>query len=190
MEILSAENLQVYGVKAEDIQKSLKIECFGKSFVRESDVPKKFREKALFLSSEFLTKGKQSFVTETNFSYTVWTEVKEVKTSNNSRPKDNSRGDVSELNSRILARREVNNNVPRETSYRAIDTIEREVNNTQWNVQPYASPMVDKPISSPPATSPELQTYRGVAFSAEGKEEKKQNARNQKKVRTYRGQVY
>ncbi|MBF2056586.1 MAG: hypothetical protein IGQ45_05020 [Cyanobacterium sp. T60_A2020_053] len=79
MDILPLETLTVEGLTLPQVQQSLCIQCFGKSFQRKSDVPKKFKSKALNLASDLLKEGIESFVTETNFSYTVWAENKAEK---------------------------------------------------------------------------------------------------------------
>lgn len=178
MEILSLDNLQNYGVNPTEVQKALKIQCFGKSFLRKSDVPKKFREKALFLASELLTKGEHSFVTETNFSYTVWAEEKV-----NLPPKKSSYQPPSNTPQSFTKK-----TVIREQQIPVMETVKEIENNVQWNISIREN---NPPVVSNDLPSPEkYQTYRGVAFSVETKEEEKQNLGAKKKSRTYRGVAY
>ncbi|MBE9222949.1 hypothetical protein IQ215_09610 [Cyanobacterium stanieri LEGE 03274] len=200
MEILSLEHLQTYGVKSEEIQKGLKINCFGKCFLRQSDVPKKFREKALILSAESLSKGKQSFVTETNFSYTVWAEEKlEVKNKSSvSREVNNidnnpSTGNGTNSwgdNSRTLGKKNTNN-INKEKAPRNISIVEKE-KDIQWNISTRdKTPPVITEDSLPQTSSQNYKAYRGVAFTNDEKEGNNQaNGRMRKKPRTYRGQIY
>lgn len=80
MEILGIDNLIIQGVSLAEVQKSRSINCFDTTFKRKSDLPKKFKTKALNLSAEIVKTGIKSFVTETKYSYTVWEEEKIEKT--------------------------------------------------------------------------------------------------------------
>ncbi|AFZ48180.1 hypothetical protein Cyast_2231 [Cyanobacterium stanieri PCC 7202] len=178
MEILSLDNLQNYGVNPAEVQKALKIECFGKSFLRKSDVPKKFKEKALFLASELLTKGEQSFVTETNFSYTVWAEEKIAPPAKK----------VIAQPSNIPPQTSLRKTVVRQAETPVIESVQEKENNVQWNISIRDN---NPSVVSQDSPAPEkYQTYRGVAFTVETKEEEKQNVRSKKKPRTYRGVAY
>lgn len=179
MEILSLDNLQNHGVNPAEVQKALKIQCFGKSFLRKSDVPKKFKEKALFIASELVSKGEQSFVTETNFSYTVWTEEKV------NLPTKKSVSQPNHSTPQILTKK----TVVRQPETSILESVKEKENNVQWNIS-----IRDNNPSVPSQDSPnseKYQTYRGVAFSVETKEEEeKPNMRVKKKPRTYRGVAY
>ncbi len=74
--ILNQEDLSNHGISAAEVQKSLEIECFKKRFRRKSDLPKKFRDKAMSVSATVMEMGLESFITETNYSYTIWEESK------------------------------------------------------------------------------------------------------------------
>jgi len=78
MKILTANELTQQGISMAEVQKSLTMTYLTKNFRRKSDLPKKFREKALSICTEINTLGKESFVIETNYSYTVWEEEKTV----------------------------------------------------------------------------------------------------------------
>ncbi len=80
MDIIGLDNLVIQGVSLAEVQQSLSINCFDTTFKRKSDLPKKFKTKALNLSAEIVKTGIKSFVTETNYSYTVWEEEKIEKT--------------------------------------------------------------------------------------------------------------
>ncbi|AUC62008.1 hypothetical protein AA637_13040 [Cyanobacterium sp. HL-69] len=201
MEILSLEHLQTHGVKAEEIQKGLKIKCFGKSFLRKSDVPKRFREKALFLSAELLSKGEESFVTETKFSYTVWMEEKvevmgkkfvpskQVNSENNRVINDNNNSQKFSSQNFRASNKKIVNNTNREEHIMSASITELE-NNVQWNisVRDKNSPTTTTPSSPPQRKVQSYETYRGAAFIHEEKEES--ITKIKKKPKTYRGQVY
>ncbi|HIK38528.1 MAG: hypothetical protein NZ901_04245 [Geminocystis sp.] len=72
--VISFEELNSQGISAEDFKKSLTLKYQAKTYRRRADLPKKFREKAMVLCEEIAREGKDSFVTETSFSYTVWEE--------------------------------------------------------------------------------------------------------------------
>jgi hypothetical protein len=72
--IVSHEELSYHGISPAEIQKSLEIQCFKKKFQRKSDLPKKFKEKAIYVCTTIMEMGLESFITETNYSYTVWEE--------------------------------------------------------------------------------------------------------------------
>lgn len=74
--IVSFEDLNNQGISAEDLKKSLTLKYQSKTYRRRADLPKKFRDKAVILCEEIAREGKDSFVTETSFSYTVWEEEK------------------------------------------------------------------------------------------------------------------
>ncbi len=76
MYVIDREELESQGVSDSEIKKSLQIECFESTFQRSSDLPKKYKRKALDLCQEFNNNGIRSFITETNYSYTVWKESK------------------------------------------------------------------------------------------------------------------
>jgi hypothetical protein len=71
MKLIFWEELTDQGISLSEIQRSLTLNCFGKTFHRQSDLPKKFKEKALNLCQEMIEQGKESFVIETHYSYTI-----------------------------------------------------------------------------------------------------------------------
>ncbi len=71
------EQLQDEGIDINQIRQSLKIECFGKSFVRVKDFPMKFRDIALESCQKYVDSGIDSFVVESKFALTVWKEETE-----------------------------------------------------------------------------------------------------------------
>lgn len=74
MNIISAKDLTQQGLSDLQIKKDLQIKCFDKIFERSSDLPKKFKTKAIGISHQLTKKGIQSFITETSYCYTVWKE--------------------------------------------------------------------------------------------------------------------
>ncbi len=83
MRILTANELTKMGIAVAQVQQSLTLTYLTKEFRRQSDLPKKFKDKALNICQELYQNGKDSFVTETNYSYTVWEEEKTVNESTN-----------------------------------------------------------------------------------------------------------
>ncbi|BAQ62850.1 hypothetical protein GM3708_3256 [Geminocystis sp. NIES-3708] len=79
MKLLLLEELTQQGISSSEIKRSLTLNYFGKTFHRQSDLPKKFKEKALNLCQEMIKKGKESFIIDTNYSYTIWVEEDTVK---------------------------------------------------------------------------------------------------------------
>lgn len=78
MKILTVNELTQQGISISEMQKSLTMTYLNKNFKRKSDLPKKFKDKALSLCAEIEGLGKESFVIETNYSYTIWEEEKSV----------------------------------------------------------------------------------------------------------------
>ena len=62
------------GVQNAEIKQGFQIECFGKTFRRDSDLPKKFRDQAISRCQENIKSGLSSFIVETKLYLTVWKE--------------------------------------------------------------------------------------------------------------------
>lgn len=78
MKLLLLEELTQQGISSSDIKKSLTLNYVGKTFCRQSDLPKKFRAKAFNLCLEMIQQGKESFIIDTSYSYTIWVEQKNI----------------------------------------------------------------------------------------------------------------
>lgn len=76
MKVISSEELANHGISKAEIQQALEIQCFTKKFRRKSDLPKKFKDKAINVCAEIAQAGLDTFITETNYSYTIWEESK------------------------------------------------------------------------------------------------------------------
>ena len=74
MKVITDKELEKSGISVSEAQKSLTLVYLDKKFIRKSDVPKKFRDTALNICNKIYEMGKESFVTETNYSYTIWEE--------------------------------------------------------------------------------------------------------------------
>lgn len=113
MYVINIKDLETEGVSLSQIKQSLEIECFNKIFHRSSDLPKKFKDKAFNICQELREKGKHSFITETNYSYTIWQEknlpsqevnkhnltaIKEIRS--NSQSKEDSLNDSLSIDSK------------------------------------------------------------------------------------------
>lgn len=72
--IYNTEELIASGLSLSDLQQSLIITYEGKKFRRKSDVPKKFKEKALNIYFQIGLEGKKGFISENSYSYTIWEE--------------------------------------------------------------------------------------------------------------------
>jgi hypothetical protein len=72
--IYSTEELIASELSLSDLQQSLVITYEGKKFRRKSDVPKKFKEKALNIYFQIGAEDKKGFISENTFSYTIWEE--------------------------------------------------------------------------------------------------------------------
>ena len=96
MKVLTGQELERSGISLSEAQRSLTLNYLNKKFVRKSDVPKKFKDKALNICYQIFEMGKESFLTETNYSYTIWEEdQKSVEASQNK----NNRTTSSQSNS-------------------------------------------------------------------------------------------
>lgn len=79
MKLLLLDDLVEQGISPTEIQKSLTLTCFAKTFRRQSVLPKKFKEKALNICQEMSKSGQETFILETNYSYTIWVEEEKIK---------------------------------------------------------------------------------------------------------------
>ncbi len=72
----TVEDLERLGVDPADIKRSFKIKFFNKTFVRSSDLPKKFRGEACKICEIYKQDGLDSFIVEHSLYFTVWTQEK------------------------------------------------------------------------------------------------------------------
>lgn len=79
MKLLLLDDLVAQGISPTEIQKSLTLTCFAKTFRRQSVLPKKFKEKAVNICQEMGKSGQETFILETNYSYTIWVEEEKIK---------------------------------------------------------------------------------------------------------------
>lgn len=204
MKILTAHELTKQGISLADVQKSLTMTYLTKNFRRKSDLPKKFREKALNLCAEIEGLGKESFVIETSYSYTVWEEEKvanvEVKNLNSASPVE---ANINIQSSQISAlddnESKDNNRVGKSKS-----SSQENYSKTEYNIFQYSSKgdgfdhlkaRKNQTASTSLDTSEDLVKYRGVVVNQPPTEvvntpQNKPSATPKRKPRTYRGVTY
>ena len=99
-EILSNNELMASGISLLNLKKSLTLTYQGKEFRRKSDIPKKFKEKALNIYHSIIQTGKKSLINEGPYSYTIWEEkpLQSLSSSSlqNSQVKENKKRVVKE----------------------------------------------------------------------------------------------
>ncbi|GAB4321509.1 MAG: hypothetical protein Kow0091_28940 [Geminocystis sp.] len=204
MKILTAHELTQQGISLADVQKSLTMTYLTKNFRRKSDLPKKFRDKALNLCAEIEGLGKESFVIETSYSYTVWEEEKvanvEVKNLNSASPVE---ANINIQSSQISAlddnESKNNNRVGKSKS-----SSQENYSKTEYNIFQYSSKgdgfdhlkaRKNQTASISLDTSEDLVKYRGVVVNQPPTEvvntpQNKPSATPKRKPRTYRGVTY
>lgn len=204
MKILTAHELTQQGISLADVQKSLTMTYLTKNFRRKSDLPKKFRDKALNLCAEIEGLGKESFVIETSYSYTVWEEEKvanvEVKNLNSASPVE---ANINIQSSQISAlddnESKDNNRVGKSKS-----SSQENYSKTEYNIFQYSSKgdgfdhlkaRKNQTASTSLDTSEDLVKYRGVVVNQPPTEvvntpQNKPSATPKRKPRTYRGVTY
>lgn len=139
MKILTAHELTQQGISLADVQKSLTMTYLTKNFRRKSDLPKKFRDKALNLCAEIEGLGKESFVIETSYSYTVWEEEKvanvEVKNLNSVSPVE---ANINIQSSQISA---LDNNKSKDNNRvgKSKSSSQENYSKTEYNIFQYSS---------------------------------------------------
>lgn len=77
MFVYTLEYLENQGVAKKELKQAFQIKCFEKIFTRSHDFPKKFTEKAIELCKAHISDGFLSFISEGQFSLTVWREKTE-----------------------------------------------------------------------------------------------------------------
>ncbi|MBD2395123.1 hypothetical protein H6G11_12780 [Cyanobacterium aponinum FACHB-4101] len=204
MKILTAHELTQQGISLADVQKSLTMTYLTKNFRRKSDLPKKFRDKALNLCAEIEGLGKESFVIETSYSYTVWEEEKvanvEVKNLNSASPVEaNINIQSSQISALDNNKFKDNNRVDKSKS-----SSQENYSKTEYNIFQYSSKgdgfdhlkaRKNQTASISLDTSEDLVKYRGVVVNQPPTEvvntpQNKPSATPKRKPRTYRGVTY
>ncbi|AFZ52707.1 hypothetical protein [Cyanobacterium aponinum] len=204
MKILTAHELTQQGISLADVQKSLTMTYLTKNFRRKSDLPKKFRDKALNLCAEIEGLGKESFVIETSYSYTVWEEEKvanvEVKNLNSVSPVE---ANINIQSSQISA---LDNNKSKDNNRvgKSKSSSQENYSKTEYNIFQYSSKgdgfdhlkaRKNQTASISLDTSEDLVKYRGVVVNQPPTEvvntpQNKPSATPKRKPRTYRGVTY
>ncbi len=149
MKIYTITELEAEGIEGTKIKTEFKINCFDKTFIRATDVPKRFKSKAIDTCAEYQKEGFDCFVVETPLFFSVWKEEKLTASkmpaysvpANNHRP-----GFVSSQQTETTETLEEENRTPEITKkYRG-----REVN----------QPTIVIPVASKPG-----RKYRGIDYS-------------------------
>jgi hypothetical protein len=214
MKLLLLEELTKQGISPSEIKKSLTLNYLGKTFHRKSDLPKKFKEKALNICKEVIDTGKESFIIETNYSYAIWEEETVVK--ENIKPKDSptiseeiSKNKDEKINDTSLTVLEENNkellentsSIDEKEINREIVLMENKHDLFQYTSREDRMEMIkqnnNRRISFQNLEEmEETKTYRGVIVNKEksvGEEisvEEKTISNHKVKPRTYRGVAY
>jgi hypothetical protein len=76
MKIYTIEELEAEGIDGTTVKTEFKINCFNKTFIRATDLPKRFKSKALDSCQEYQKQGFDCFVVETPLFFSVWKEEK------------------------------------------------------------------------------------------------------------------
>lgn len=201
MNIFDCEDLENEGVSCTQVKQSLQIECFDKVFRRSADLPKKFKTKAFNLCLELTDKGINNFITETNYSYTIWEEAKQTQQEekNHLLKEENTEKTSSSSSLFIHSKEELNNNVPKPKEkieakiepqiFIRISPSHIDCDEEDTNIEPIFTPHETLNQQQPIIGNElnETQTYRGVEIS---KQTKFNLSVCPKKSRTYRGVVY
>lgn len=220
MYVMDIKELEDEGVSITEIKQSLEIECFDKIFSRSSDLPKKFKDKALNICQELREKGSHSFITETNYSYTIWqeknisnqkenkpnlTHINEIRSlldnkedsvndslSIDSEKESNSLEIENEQNNQLQVTNNLTANNFHSAVYIATSIAQKKKEIQELEAQLQVNLTENETISNLPSTI--VQTYRGVTIETKqdslGVQIASNIAANKKKVRTYRGIVY
>lgn len=213
MKLLLLDDLVEQGISPTEIQKSLTLTCFAKTFRRQSVLPKKFKEKALNICKEMGKSGQETFILETNYSYTIWVEEERIK-------EQKKASNVTSINSKLDNKKNIENDTfsvsfPIEndeklgvtTSFmekKEIDSKQTFIPST-YNLFDIASSndlqdnvsqiREDKKVSSVSREIlEEVKTYRGVVVNQSLKSqpivEEASTLKQKVKPRTYRGITY
>lgn len=214
MRLLLLDDLIEEGISPTEVQKSLTLTCFAKTFRRQSDLPKKFKEKAFKLCQEMTKSGKETFILETNYSYTIWVEDDKIRQNNiaeikansvkNLTPKIERFGDTEyvDLNRRNEASLSKKNDSSRENSTSVNIDRDKTFSRQTYNLFDIVSSSNKKPkmrLSLDQMTPEELEvdevlkTYPGVNINQPSVTpvlDEKLKAKVPVKQRTYRGITY
>ncbi|MGI0483109.1 hypothetical protein ACN4EE_20290 [Geminocystis sp. CENA526] len=207
MKLLLLDDLVEQGISATEVQQSMTLNCFAKTFRRQSVLPKKFKDKALNLCEEMTQLGQETFIVETNFSYTVWVEEPKIKEQTN---KVNSASINNQLNTNnvdqnqnLSASLPVINEEELEVSVSSMEKTEIDSKQTfvpsSYNLFDIASSnslqknvrqnRENKPVS---AVGEDVKTYRGVVIQDSPKSPSADTSAVKPKGKpiTYRGVTY
>lgn len=214
MKILSNDDLKDKGVSLSEAHSSLVINFSSKQFRRKCDIPKKFKEKALKECAKIEGEGKESFITETSFSYTIWEEEKTFSTPlNNQRKLPVKNSQVSFTNQGIedslvenieaLERKEIVN-----PPYSSPKSLKKNYQVRELNISKYSNRKQHTSFSEQLKQASESKNlgdtlstidesvvrYRGLTVTpstaVQEVEEKPVSSKKRKRVKTYRGVVY
>ncbi len=218
MKILTVDDLAQEGISISDVQKSLTMTYSTKNFRRKSDLPKKFKEKALSICAEIGNLGKESFVIETNYSYTVWeeeksvnSEVKKIETNSSNSLIENKEHNsdiptslTSVMDRNISSNSQIKVNSPPQEKTTATENVAVNSGKREYNLFQYTSDndsldnireRQNQRLSYVEETSTEVVKYRGFVINDSVKEATTTPLGNQssaikRKPRTYRGVTY
>jgi hypothetical protein len=198
MKLLLLNDLVEQGISATEIQQSLTLTCFAKTFRRQSVLPKKFKEKALNICQEMGQSGQETFIVETNYSYTIWVEeekIKEEKNTSINSELDNKEIIQNDKKSKITASFTEKTDIDSKqtfipSTYNLFEIVSS--NNLQDNSRQIRE---DKKVSSvSEEILEEVKTYRGVVVNESLKSkpvvEETSPLKQKVKPRTYRGITY
>ncbi len=164
MKVYTVQDLNLHGIDYQAFKEHLKLTFFDKIFVRNGDFPKRFREEAIRACQVCQQASLNSFLVETPFLITLWTEEKRQ---NSSEPQKNKKA----------------SDTPTGKVYRGIayDTSP-ETAESQKSIKS------EKEV----VNAPSGKVYRGIAYASnsESLEVTPSALPQRKKPRTYRGQEY
>lgn len=206
MKLLLLDDLVEQGISATELQRSMTLNCFAKTFRRESVLPKKFKDKAVNLCEEMTQLGQETFIVETNFSYTVWVEEPKIKEPKNN---VNSASINSQLNTNNVDKNKnssvslpVRNDEELEVSVSSTEKTEIDSKQTfvpsSYNLFDIASNSVQKNIRQNRENKPvssvgeDVKTYRGAVIKDSPKSASADTSAVKPKGKpiTYRGVTY
>ena len=75
MKYWTLEELETLGISATQAKTAVSLQINNRNFDRKTDIPKKFKDKIAPLCQNIEEAGKEYFVVENSYSYTIWEEV-------------------------------------------------------------------------------------------------------------------
>ncbi len=168
MYVINMKDLESQGVSSTEVKKSLQIECFDKIFRRTSDLPKKFKGKAFILCQELTNSGVHSFITETNYSFTVWKEELNIEEKINQQ--NNQNNNLLAVTSKSTVAK--NNNSPSnyQVFVREQESAPAQIFESQDNTQEETSSIDQETVIEEKTNSKvhtakrKTRTYRGITY--------------------------